>query len=206
LTGRQFVTALWAIPLVVGIPVLIALRPHDVQELSGKLDAKGAEVVLKMEKIKQDIFARADTVQRLTEKSGEIAAFSIAQLWRLSPENRHAERLRLRDQLQGMLREGGIPEERVRPILAGITAAVARDVASDSLMSAARVRQDSNLRQKLVEILLGSRPGTAVTAVRPHLEAIDGWKAEVEAKVREFDDFRQHGTVPKPREGGLGTL
>jgi hypothetical protein len=60
---------------------------------------------------------------------------------------------------------------------------------------------------RTLDRLLRSRPGSAVSELRPALQEIGAWTPAVEARLREFDEFRVHGKPPAAPVGdAMGAL
>lgn len=197
ISGRHVAASLFAGAILVAVVTLVGGRPQDVEKISAKFGSRGAEILVQMKAIQSDVYAKAKTVRDLTERVGELSAYTAAQLWRLPPASPNAERLRIRDELAALLKKATLTQAEITNLLAPITETITRDLASDALNSVARLRQDSASRSKLVDQVLRSKPGTAATVLRPELEAIGAWIPEVEKRIAEVEEFRLRGRLPE---------
>jgi hypothetical protein len=161
-------------------------------------------------RIRDDVYVKAEALQRLTEKVGELVAFSIAQLWRFPPANPEAVRLEERDRLTQMLRETAIPETKIQAIAAKITDIVIRDLASvvwravpkGTFSDGPAKGQDlKTVARRLHALLLSSEVGKADATLRPELERLGAWNADEDSGVRRIQTVRQAAELE--RRGGV---
>lgn len=204
LTGWQFVGSLTGVGILVGVLVIIVPRSEQVAELGAKASGSGVELLVRMEQIQKDVYAKAESLQRLAEDVGRISAFNLRHLGRFGPDDLDAVLLRERDQLARMLRDAGIAPSRVEEIVAPITEMVLRDLAREVWEG---VREPiarrspppadmTTIRNNLIEKLVASPVGRAAENVRPYLESFGVWDAAAAAKVSHFDEFRRSGRLP----------
>jgi len=205
LNGWTFSTGLFAIAVLTGVVAVVIPRSEEVSEIGGKMG--GAEVLVKMEKIQKEVYAKAEQLGVLAEKVGELTAFNLAHLGRFAPTNLDELLLQERDRLKTTLKEAGIKDDRVEEITGRITQVVARDVALSVWETVPKEifgdkgpakGQDINaVVEKLLDLLLNSSHGTARDTARSYLTGLGGWTSIVESRVREFEEFRQSGKLPE---------
>lgn len=204
-TGAQFPLILAAAALLLAVAVIVGVRLPDIRKLEGRIDpTKGiASVMIELTEIQKEVYAKAKTVEDLADTVGELSALNVVGLWRLPPEDPYAYRLRARDEIAAMLQRAKLAPARVAAIASVITRAVAEDLARTAFNSVPQLRTDTTARVRFVDRLLRSRPGSAVSDLRPALEDVGAWSPAVEARLREFDEFRVHGKPPAAPAGAL---
>jgi hypothetical protein len=212
-----WVWLLWAHPktlmmafLVTGVVVIAFYRNEDITEMA----VEPRRVLLRMEKIRKEIFAKADEMRALADYVGKLAVFSASHTGRFPPENLHAILLKQRDELAQMLRGARIAEERIREIISPITEMIVNDLANLAAFRAwtsatgLRGSQQETVAD-LTKRLKDSTPGQALSTLKPHLEHLGAWNDETRMSIKVFDDFRATGRLAddKPTApGGMGTL
>lgn len=211
LTPGAFATALIG---VLGIGVAVAIvgpRAEDVTELGVK--AHGAELLVKMERIQRDVYAKADTVRDMAETVAEMASFSLARIGRFAPNDLDAELLRGRARIADMLSRVGTSEPRIADLTRPITDAILFDLivavwseVNSALGDQPRAMNREELRATLTEKLRSSAVGNAAAAVRRTLEDLKIWTPNVQQRVAEFDEFRRSGRLPTSSPGRPATI
>ena len=119
LNGWTFAGSFIGVGILVAVIAVVLPRTEDVSEVGGKVG--GQEILIKMERVRQDIYAKAEVVQQLTEHVAEVSAFNLTHLGRWSPPNLDELLLKERDRLIEMLRHTGIPEKRIQEITSKVT-------------------------------------------------------------------------------------
>lgn len=201
LSGMAFAWSLVGVAALVAVVAVVVPRSEDVSKISGKLGTEGGELLVEMQEIRSEVYAKAENVKRLTEQVGEISAFNVAQLWSFAPHDPKAARVQLRDKLGAMLREAGIQETRVNEIIQPINQRIEANLAHEvwnyvpkepfAKPGQIKGQTPAMVSLKVPELLLQSEVGRAEAALRPYLEDLGVWTNEVEAKVRDFDEFRR---------------
>ena len=131
LTGWPFALSLFAVvAFSIGVAVIIP-RSEEVTEIGGKVSSEGAQLLVKMQTIQSDVYAKAEALRKLAEQVGEVAAFNLAHLGRWSPDNLDELLLKERDRLIEMLHRAGIDDKRIKEITFEITKMVTFDLARD---------------------------------------------------------------------------
>lgn len=208
LNGWSFAGSLFGVGALVAVIAVVLPRSEDISEVGVKVG--GQELLFKMEKVRQEIYAKADEIKRLTEQIAEISAFNLAHLGRFSPNNLDELLLNERDRLVEMLRRAGVDETRIRGITSKITNMVTFDLARDAWAAVpkeifstgpAKGKDLKEVGTRLVDSLIESKVGTAEKTAHEFLKDIAGWTPEVKARVVEFDAFRQTGVLPARRKG-----
>jgi hypothetical protein len=205
LSGWTFASSLVGVALLVAVVAVVLPRSEEVSELGGKV--AGQEILVKMEKVRADIYVKAEVIQRLTEHLAEISAFNLTHLGRFSPKNLDELLLKERDRLVDMLKRAGIQDNRVIEITYKITDVVIGDLARDVWRAVPKEMftvggaKGQNQIKKFHGILLSSKVGTAEQTAHDFLKPMGGWTSDVKLRAVEFDEFRKTGMLPAHRTG-----
>lgn len=195
-----------AILVVVGV---ILPRYEDVSEVAAK--TQWGEMSVKMERIRDEVYAKAESVREMAEVAAEATVFSMARVGRFGSETLDAELLAARERLKGMLKKIGTSNVRADEITTPLTNAITHDLATevfDAVQKAIRERKEAppidmaGLGTEVVRRLKNSEPGQAESAVRPYLESVKAWSPEVQTRIAAFEGFRKTGRLPTKQQGG----
>ncbi len=210
-----WVWLLWASPktlimafAVTVVMMIVLYRNDQIVEMV----VEPRRILVRMQEIREEIFAKADEVRAMAASVGKMAAFSIGQVGRLPPENLQAVLLKQRDELEQMLKEAKVAEERVREITSPITETVLNDLAGNAARAAWQSTRQGSEHEVVADLnkrLKESNPGQALSTLRPHLERIGAWNDAVRSHIKVFDDFRVTGVLSEvkpqtPQPGGFG--
>jgi hypothetical protein len=212
LGAGSFAAALVGVLAFSGVLMVVLPRGGDVSEIAAK--AGGAEILVKLEKIRADVYAKADSVRDMTEAIAEMTVFSMSRVGRLASDDLDRMLLTFRDRMQDTLRKIGSSEPRITEITSKLTDVVVFDLANEvwRAVQKAMPRDQPGLPplaqvgSEVIRLLRASPVGEAATAVRPYLDGIKGWNPDVEKRVVEFDEFRRSGRLPESKRGGMGVL
>ena len=203
LSGGAFAGSLVGVTVLVAVVAVVLPRSEDVSEVGGKV--AGQEILFKMEKVRDEVYAKAAELRRLTERIGEISAFNLSHLFRFAPKNPEAVLLEERDRLAQMLREAGIDGSRVHQITAPVTETIAKDLARHIWGSVPKTifhekgkahgKDLKAVGTKIIDDLMSSPVGEARNSVRPYIDELGGWTTDDEERINEFDDFRKNGIL-----------
>lgn len=208
LNGWSFAGSLIAAAILTGVVGVVLPRGEDVSEIGGKV--AGQEILVKMEKVREDIYVKAEEIKHLTEHVAEVSVFNLTHLGRFSPKNLDELLLKERGRLNEMLHRAGIPDSRVQEITSKITEVVIGDLARDvwgavpkNIFSTGlgKGQNQGIVGRKFHDALVGSKVGTAKDVARDFLEPLGGWSPDVDAKAAEFDAFRRNGVLPASHTG-----
>jgi len=209
LNGYSFIGSLFVVALLTGVVGVVLPRSEQVSELSGTV--AGQAILVKMEKVRDEIYAKAEAVQRLTEHVADLSVFNLIHLGRFSPENLDELLLKERDRLNEMLHSAGIPDSRIREVTSKVTDVVIRDLARDVWRvvpkeifnkGVAKEQGEKAVRRKFTKGLIDSKVGTASDVAQEFFKPYGGgWNKDVQVKIAEFDSFRANGVLPVSRMG-----
>lgn len=218
LGGAAFTTALLGVLALGAAGAIVLPRTEDVTEVGMK--AQGAELLVKMERARAEVFAKAETVRGMAETIAEIGAYSLSRVGRLSGEGLDLDvsLLRSRGRLEEMLAKVGTSEPRAREITRHITEAILFDLSAAVWGEVREALRETNpnilagtkdARARVTEQLRNSGVGEAAKVVRGSLEELKAWTPKVQQRIAEFDEFRRSGRLPAPAPASgraLGTL
>jgi hypothetical protein len=220
LWGYFFITKAVGVPglvaLILGTAVASGLlyNTENLRKLNVKTE--WGEVLTEMREIKEDVYAKAESVQRMGEDIAVSMTYVLRGIGRFADEDQEYKLGLQREHLLDMLRKIGIEEQRSAQLVEPLTDTLRQDLADQALHSAhelltervgpitskelgERLKAESDRLYALDGTLLGSPPGKAVDAMRGPLEAMGVWGPSVEAAIERFDQFRRTGKVtPKP--------
>jgi len=112
-----------------GILITIAISAvilYNINQVGRIITASGD--IIEIRKIKADLYAKAEVVKTMGEEMGSIAAFNIAHLCRLAPDNLQELMIEKRDKLIKMLDNLGSEKEEVGEIVKTINNMVIFDL------------------------------------------------------------------------------
>lgn len=93
--------------------ILASLALYGFDRLK-ELDLKNYRIILtEISKVKEDIFAKVDTVKKLGEEVAELTAYNVTRIGRLAPDNLDEEMLAARNKIKKILSEIGSDEKMV---------------------------------------------------------------------------------------------
>ena len=109
--GAASFTTLTGGALVVGLALQFGGRLREI-------DIKGKLILDKMETVKKDVYAKAESVARLAEDVVEAAVFSATKMNRLlDGKHLHQEMLKVRDRMSALLQDSGAGPEKVEAVV-----------------------------------------------------------------------------------------
>jgi len=199
----SFAGSLVGVAILVGVVAVVLPRSEEVSELGGEV--AGQEILVKKERVRADIYAKAEVVQLLIEHVEEVSVSKLTHPGRFSPKNLDELLLKERDRLAEMMLRASIHDNRIQEIIAKVTDVVTRDMARDVwhavpkeifTTGAAKGQNQAAVSRKFHDVLVGSKVGTAQDVVEEFLKPLDGWTSEVKAKAAVFDAFRADGVLP----------
>jgi hypothetical protein len=115
LSGRLFVTSL----IVAAFAVVLLQNADVLQRFS--LKGQGMEATAEFERIKQDIYAKADAVRQMTEAVAGLIAEDVTTSNRYGGSGDPdpiSQTIRYRDRLRQTLTDAGTPPDRIKQLLA----------------------------------------------------------------------------------------
>jgi len=115
LSGRLFVTSL----IVAAVAVVLLQNSDVLQRFS--LKGQGMEATAEFERIRQDVYAKADAVRQMTEAVAGLMAEEVATAGRFGGRvepDPVAHLIQSRDQLHRTLANAGTPEDHIKQLLA----------------------------------------------------------------------------------------
>jgi hypothetical protein len=141
LTGRSFVSSL----LVSALAVAILHNLDALQRLAYK--GPGWEATAEFERVKREVYAKADAVRQMTEGIGSLLAYQVATAGRYGgdPHPDHVSQLiESRDKLRDTLIDAGTSKERIEQILAPFAQWIPFDLRSELTTSAQTAAQKNH--------------------------------------------------------------
>ena len=119
------------------------------------LKTAGVDVSVEVARVRDEIFAKAEKVQQLTEQSAAISAWVVSTANRLVGESFQEQLLQRRDELLAMLVDLDVAPERQIAIVMPITRAVANDYRRNVLSEARHAVVDaSNGTEQQVDAII----------------------------------------------------
>jgi hypothetical protein len=203
LNGPSFLAGFGVVILAAVLGAVLLARYEDVSEFHAK--GGGAELLIRMEKVRDDVYAKVDSLRRLAEYLGRLAAFNVTTVGRLPSGDLDSIMLRERDELAVMLREAGVAPDQISAITGRITRTIIRDLASAVIVQEAIPKIPQETRVEIVGLLIDSPLGEAAARARPVFQRFGMWTDSVQAKVSEFEEFRRTDKLPQvSRPSGFG--
>lgn len=157
------------------------------------------EFRVEMRELKEDIYAKANEVQKMGEEVADIVAFNISHVGRLAPENLDGLLVEHRDKLVVMLKKIKSSQQRIEEITEQINKMVLYDLANHAIETVneivskkdpQRVRLD---RAKIIEetrqYFKSYELGVTRNKVTEYLKDIDCYSTEIENKLDQYEYF-----------------
>ena len=177
--------------------------------------AQGVELLVRMNQIREDVYAKAAAVQQMGEDIAAALAQTLAGTRRYMPDKPEDRRYELgaqREQLLDMLAKLGVTRNRSEEIVQPLTDMLESELAGDVILmineTGNRERPSTVPTEQLQELnvaLKESSVGHAVDVLRPRLEPRSLWTPSIAAGVARFDEFRRtrrvtEESLPTPHE------
>lgn len=145
------------------------------------LDLRSARLVLdEVRSVREDVYAKADTVRRLGEEVAELVGFSIRRVGRWVGDDHSSQLIQAREQIAELLAHLDASEERTAEIIDPINDTIAFDLRNEVRGAIEREIYEYNQR--------GQQPPIdkedVLRATTPHLKAYDRARLEGELTAR----------------------
>ena len=169
----------------------------------------GGEAVVQMQRIREDVYAKAEQIKKTVEQTAALLAWNVSHMNRFTGPAFQDAMLDRRDEIDKHLAEVGTSEVRREEILRTITQTVDRDMRrhiANAAHSAANKRgwEQPKLKSLAADIQTRlDRPDRleALTDTEAHLKTLDIWTEEIAEHVahyRRLLETRRLPQQPKP--------
>jgi len=155
------------------------------------------EALVEMREIRDEVYAKAESVRSMGEEIAEVVAYSASRLGRLvgSVEEFDRELLEGRDRLSEMLKNLGSSPSRIEKIISQIEEVVALDLANAIVGEIAQKIKRQEILDKTRQLLMESNSEEIESEVRSYLEDEGVWDDKLSIKVASFARFRMTGLL-----------
>ena len=155
------------------------------------------EALVEMREIRDEVYAKAESVRSMGEEIAEVVAYSASRLGRLvgSVEEFDRELLEGRDRLSEMLKNLGSSPTRIEKIISQIEEVVALDLANAIVGEIAQNIKRQEILDKTRQLLMESNSEEIESEVRSYLEDEGVWDDKLGIKVASFARFRRTGLL-----------
>lgn len=204
--GRVNVLSLSLLLITSAAVGVIVYKADHISKIFFKTE--DAEILVEIRQIREDLYAKVETVREIAEQMAEMDAKYLARWGLYAPNDLDEQIIKGRDELKKRLEKIGSDSEQIRKtvditneiIRKRLAGAVARRVADkfQKINDPNNIEQSRDVLIRVRDILLKSENGKAAFEAKHYIESLGVWDTGLEPFIEEFEYFRKTGYLKNP--------